>query len=59
MQNIKVKFTGPRVPSGKDIGAEYWVGEARLKLIDKENNMNYEVLEKPEAPKPKKKKDKK
>ena len=54
MKDIKVIFKGHKSPSGMSTNIEYYIGEARLKLLEKSGMFDMEVV-KPKAPKPKKK----
>ena len=54
MKDIKVIFRGNKSPSGMSTNIEYYIGEARLKLLEKADRYDME-LTKPKTPKPKKK----
>ena len=55
MKNIKVIFRGHKSPSGMMTNTPYMIGEAMLKLLEKQGMFDMEVTI-PEASKPKKKK---
>ena len=58
MKDIKVIFRGNKSPSGMDTNKEYYIGAARLKLLEKADRYDME-LTKPKAKSKSKKKSKK
>ena len=55
MRDIKVIFRGNKVPSGKRLNVEYYIGEKKLDNLQKDGRFEIEKVDQPK-PKPKKKK---
>jgi len=49
MKDIKVIFRGNKVPSGKTLNVEQYVGAKKLKNLEKDGRFEIEVLDKPKA----------
>ena len=57
MKDIKVIFRGNRVPSGKTLNVEQYIGAKKLENLKKDGRFDIEIVEQSKPkPKPKKKK---